>query len=56
MLSGKSKRLWKGWKGLLYTADVNVLGSNINTIKNSVDIILQVGKETGLEVTIDKNK
>jgi retron-type reverse transcriptase len=39
-----------------YADDVNLLGDNIDTIKNSTETLIDASKEVGLEVNVEKNK
>jgi hypothetical protein len=39
-----------------YTDDVNILGRNVRFIKRNAEVLVGASKETGLEVTVDKNK
>jgi hypothetical protein len=41
---------------LAYADDVNLLGDNINTIKKNTETLIDVSKEVGLEITVDKTK
>jgi hypothetical protein len=41
---------------LAYADDVNLLGDNIDTIKKNMDILINVSKEIGLEINVDKTK
>jgi hypothetical protein len=41
---------------LAYADDVNLLGDNIDTIKKNTETLINVGKETGLEMDIEKTK
>jgi hypothetical protein len=41
---------------LAYTADVNLLGDNIDTIKKNTIILIDATKEVGLEINTDKTK
>jgi hypothetical protein len=41
---------------LAYTDDVNVLGDNIDTIKENTEILIYASKEVGLEINVDKTK
>jgi hypothetical protein len=41
---------------LAYADDVNLLGDNIDTIKKNTKIIIDVSKEVGLEINVDKTK
>jgi hypothetical protein len=41
---------------LVYADDVNLLGDNIDTLKKSTETLIDVSKEVGLEVTIEKTK
>jgi hypothetical protein len=40
-----------------HTADVNLLGENVNTVKNRAEILLQTNEEIALDlkVRVDKN-
>jgi hypothetical protein len=39
-----------------YTDDVNILGDYINTTKKNTETLIDVSKEIGLEVNIEKTK
>jgi rRNA pseudouridine-1189 N-methylase Emg1 (Nep1/Mra1 family) len=39
---------------LVYAADDNLLGQNINIIKQNADVLLDVNREVGLEVNAQK--
>jgi hypothetical protein len=41
---------------LAYAVDVNLLGDNIDTIKKITEPLIEVRKEVGLEINIDKTK
>jgi hypothetical protein len=41
---------------LAYADDVNLLGDNIDTIKKNTEILIDAGKEVGLEINVDKTK
>jgi hypothetical protein len=41
---------------LAYADDVNLLGDNIDTIKENTDILIDASKEVGLEINVDKTK
>jgi hypothetical protein len=41
---------------LVYADDVNLLGNNINTIKENTQTLTDAGKEVGLEVDTEKTK
>jgi hypothetical protein len=41
---------------LVYDDHVNLLGDNINTIKENTDDFIDASKEVGLEVNAEKNK
>jgi hypothetical protein len=41
---------------LVYANDVNILGEHINAIKKSREALLGIGKEVGLDVTIQNIK
>jgi hypothetical protein len=39
-----------------YADDVNLLGGNIHAIKNNTEALIDVHKEVGLEINIEKTK
>jgi hypothetical protein len=41
---------------LVYPADVNLLGGNIDTIKKNTSTLIDANKEVGLEVNTEKTK
>jgi hypothetical protein len=41
---------------LAYTDDVNLLGDNIDTIKKDTEYLIDVSKEVGLEINVEKTK
>jgi hypothetical protein len=41
---------------LVYADDVNLLGDNIDTIKNNAETLIDVSKEVGLELNVEKTK
>jgi hypothetical protein len=48
---------WNGTHQLLaYAGDVNLLGDNIDTIKEITDTLIDAGKEVGLEINVEKTK
>jgi hypothetical protein len=41
---------------LAYTDNVNLLGDNIDTIKKNTETLIDVSKEVGLEINVEKTK
>jgi sorting nexin-29 len=41
---------------LVYADDVNLLGDNIDTIKENMEILIDASKEVGLEINVEKTK
>jgi hypothetical protein len=41
---------------LAHADDVNLLGDNIDTIKKNTEILIDAGKEVGLEINVEKTK
>jgi hypothetical protein len=41
---------------LAYAGDVNLLGDNIDTIKENMERLIDASKEVGLEINVDKTK
>ena len=41
---------------LVYADDVNMLGENIQTVKENTEIFIKTNKGIGLEVNSEKNK
>jgi hypothetical protein len=41
---------------LVYADDVNFLGDIINAIKQNTETILEVSRDVGLEINVDKTK
>jgi hypothetical protein len=41
---------------LAYADDVNLLGDDINTIKRNAEVLLEAGRQVGLEVNSEKTK
>jgi hypothetical protein len=41
---------------LAYADDVNLLGDNIDTIKKNTETLIDVSKEVGLEINLEKTK
>jgi hypothetical protein len=39
---------------LAYADDVNLLGDNINTIKKNTETLIDVSKEIGLRINVEK--
>jgi hypothetical protein len=41
---------------LVYTDNVNLLGDSVNTIKENSEILLEAGRNIGLEINVEKTK
>ena len=41
---------------MVYADDVNILGGNVHTMKENIEALLVISKETGLEVNADKTQ
>jgi hypothetical protein len=41
---------------LVYADDVNLLGDNIDTLKKNTETLIDVSKEVGLEINVEKTK
>jgi hypothetical protein len=41
---------------LAYADDVNLLGDNIDTVKENTETLIDASKEVGLEINIEKTK
>jgi hypothetical protein len=41
---------------LVYTNDVNILGSSVHTIKENAESLVVASKDTGLDLIADKTK
>ena len=41
---------------LAYADDINILGDNVNTVTENTEILLEAGKEIGLEINTEKTK
>jgi hypothetical protein len=41
---------------LAYADDVNLLGDNVDTIKNNTETLIDASKEVGLEINVEKTK
>jgi hypothetical protein len=49
-------KLNKTYQLLAYADDVNLLGDNIDTIKENTESLIDVSKEIGLEINVEKTK
>jgi hypothetical protein len=59
MPSGKSKKIKSGMNRmhqLFIYADDDLLGDNINTIKENTETLLQASRDVGLEINAEKTK
>jgi hypothetical protein len=54
----QEKQVWLKLNGthqlLAYVADVNLLGDNIDTIKNNTETLIDASKEVGLEINVTR--
>jgi hypothetical protein len=41
---------------LAYADDVNLLGDNVDTIKENTEALIDASKEVGLEINVEKTK
>ena len=46
----------KYYQLLVYADDVNMLGENLQTIRENIEILIKASKDIGLEVNSDKNR
>ena len=57
---GKSLEFQADWEKntliYLYADDVNILGENLQTIRENTEIFIKASKDIGLEVNSDKTK
>jgi hypothetical protein len=49
-------KLNRTYQLLTYADDINVLGSNRNTIKKNIEAVIDTSKDVGLEPNIEKTE